>query len=197
MKIRDLLHKRHKLNGFTLVELMVTVAIVAILMAVGAPQLRGFLQKQQVAADVESLTSAIHMARSEALKRSGRVSICALNADDFAVSTKAVCAGNAETNWSNGWLIYIDYSNGAGYASTTDTVLQVERTVRSGSITGTNGIISFLANGLTASDNGSLIIKPKGTADTDPACKKWSLSRQGRFARDTTTTGCVAPVKPK
>ena len=194
MKIRDLLHKRHKLNGFTLVELMVTVAIVAILMAIGAPQLRGFLQKQQVAADVESLTSAIHMARSEALKRSGRVSICALSATAYTGNVGPQCATNG-ANWSNGWLIYIDYSGGNAFVATTDTVLQVERSVRSGAITGTQLSISFLANGLTASTPGSFAIKPKGTEDTASTCKKWSLNRQGRFARDTTNTGCVAPPK--
>ena len=56
-----------------MVELMVTVSVLLILLAVGVPQMRGFLQKRQVAADYDTLVAAVQLAKTEALKRSGRV----------------------------------------------------------------------------------------------------------------------------
>jgi type IV fimbrial biogenesis protein FimT len=190
MRKRDLLHSSGGAAGFTLVELMVTVAIVAILMAIGAPQLQSFLQKQRVAADVNSLTAAVQLARSEALKRNGRVSMCALTSGDFTVATAAQCSAGA-TSWANGWLIYIDYSNGAGFNSATDTVIKVERNTRSPVITGTGlgGLLSFQSNGLAVSNPGSFVITPVDV--NDPLCVKLNVNRQGRVTKDST---CKAPA---
>jgi len=203
MRKRDLLHSSGGAAGFTLVELMVTVAIVAILMAIGAPQLQSFLQKQRVAADVNSLTAAVQLARSEALKRNGRVSMCALDPTSFTpataatattaatAATGAVCAASTSNDWSRGWLIYIDYSNGSGFNSATDTVIKVERNTRSAVVTGTglNGLLSFQSNGLAVSNPGSFVVTPVDV--NDPLCVKLNVNRQGRVTKDST---CKAPA---
>jgi type IV fimbrial biogenesis protein FimT len=182
MRKRDLLHTGHRAGGFTLVELMVTLAIVAILMMIAAPQLRSFLQKQQVAADIETLITSLRVARSEALKRSGRVSVCALTADEFTDPTKAKCKAITATDWSNGWMVYIDYSNGAGFNSATDTVLKIERTVKAGSLVSTSppgGIVSFQSNGIAVGDQGHFDIQP--ASDGAAQCRRLILSPQGRI----------------
>jgi len=132
-----------------LVELMVTVAVVAILMAIGAPSLKSFLVKQQVAADIDSLSSALHLARSEALKRSGTVTVCPLAAG----STNSCVTTATTTSWSNGWLVFIDYGTQGVYEPPTggsDVILKVEQTVRSGTIsTGSSrAFVSFSGNGV-------------------------------------------------
>jgi type IV fimbrial biogenesis protein FimT len=187
MRNRDQLHTGHRADGFTLVELMVTLAIVAILMMIGAPQLRSFLQKQQVAADLETLGTSLRLARSEALKRSGRVSVCALTADEFTDVTAAKCKAAGATDWSHGWMVYIDYSGGAGYASTTDTVLKIERTVKAGSLVSTSppgAILSFQANGTVPGNMGNFQIQP--AHDGAEQCRKLTLNAQGR----TVTGAC-------
>jgi type IV fimbrial biogenesis protein FimT len=184
MRNRDFSHKPcrpPKRAGFTLVELMVTVAIVAILMAIGAPQLRAFMLRKQVAADVESLTAALQLARSEALKRSGRVSVCALSDAVLSKSEDAACAADGATDWSHGWMVFIDYG-AAGFNTATDTVLRVEANVRAGSLTATSPpgeIISFLANGLTFAAQGHFDIQPKAD-DGTPYCRRMTINRQGR-----------------
>jgi type IV fimbrial biogenesis protein FimT len=179
MKNRDQLHIQvSKARGFTLVELMVTVAIVAILLSIGAPQLRNFLQRQQVNADVDSLTVAIQLARSEALKRSGRVSICPLSSPDAKT-----CVVAATSNWTNGWMVYIDYG-AAGFQSDTDTILKVEQSVRAATITSSDvdTDIKFEANALSSLADASTFTIQSG----DEQCKKLVISAQGRV----TTTGC-------
>lgn len=92
-----------KLTGFTLIELMITLAIVGILLTVGGPSLSSFMQGNQLIASTNELISALHVARSEAIKLNTRVSIC-------ESSNGTACA--ATGSWKNGWIVFVD-GNGA------------------------------------------------------------------------------------
>jgi len=85
--------------GFTLIELMITLAIVAILLTVGVPSLKTFMQGNQLIASTNELVSALHVARSEAIKLNLRVSVC--ESSDGANCT-------ATGNWENGWIVFVD-----------------------------------------------------------------------------------------
>ncbi|MGC4059575.1 MAG: GspH/FimT family pseudopilin [Aquabacterium sp.] len=174
-------------RGFTLVELMVTVAVVAILMAIGAPQLRSFLQKQQVAADIDAIGTALSQARSEALKRSGTVTVCALSGSTFSKSEDAQCAASTSTDWSHGWMVFLDYATSGSYEKGTDTVLHIEQTVRSGSINNASkASITYQANGLPSGgiNQGTFFISPSANnAADDPLCLKLVISAQGRMRK--------------
>jgi type IV fimbrial biogenesis protein FimT len=73
-------------SGFTLMELMVTVSISAILLAIGAPSFSSFVLSQKVSAASSDVTSMLTFARSEAIKRNGNV----------VVTQKS-------GGWQNGW----------------------------------------------------------------------------------------------
>jgi type IV fimbrial biogenesis protein FimT len=164
--------------GFTLVELMVTVSILAILLAIGVPSLRDFLVKQQVSADVNALNSAFRLARSEALKRSGTVSVCPLAS---ATGTPA-CVTTATTDWSKGWLVFIDYANSSNvygtFDSDRDTVLQVSQGIKSNSITSSQSdtVVSFLSNGISSSALASYTVSPS----TEAFVRCITVNKQGR-----------------
>lgn len=96
-----------KLSGFTLVELMVTVVIVGTLMTVGLPQLKTFMQGSQLVAASNELVSAMNVARSEAIKRNARVTICE-SSDGMACS--------ATGDWGNGWVVFVDADGDADQA---------------------------------------------------------------------------------
>jgi type IV fimbrial biogenesis protein FimT len=93
--------KKH--TGFTLIELMITLAIIGILLTVGVPSLKTFMQSNQLIASTNELISAFHVARSEAIKLNTRVSIC-------ESSDGATCAETG--SWKNGWIVFVD-GNGA------------------------------------------------------------------------------------
>lgn len=78
---------RH-LRGFTFIELLVTIAIVAILTAVAAPSFNPIIQRWRVRGVAEDLQATLYYARSEAIKRSGNISISAESGD-----------------WNNGWKV--------------------------------------------------------------------------------------------
>ncbi len=90
-------------RGFTLVELMATLLVAAIVLGVGIPALTQFVSTNRMAAAANDLTSAIHMARTEAVKRRANVTLCpSANWDSAAPACSA--AGNIE----DGWIVFVD-----------------------------------------------------------------------------------------
>ena len=94
--------KRHE-YGFTLIELMVTIAIVGVLATLAAPSFRTLLVGRWVQTAAESLVSDMRLARSEALKRSTRTVICK--------STDGASCDTAGNNWSVGWIVFVDMNS--------------------------------------------------------------------------------------
>lgn len=83
-------------RGFTLIELMVVVAIVAILAALAGPSFRDLIDGWRVRAAIEEITNTVYTARSEAIKRGGLVSVA-----------KSCSTGNKQ-EWECGWRIFTD-----------------------------------------------------------------------------------------
>ena len=86
-------------RGFTLVEIIVVVGLVAILSAIALPNFNTFMAKRRVNAVVNQLAASVKLARSEAQAVGRNVSIC-------ATSDGLVCAGG--NNWSLGWMVYVE-----------------------------------------------------------------------------------------
>src|SRR5882757_9483175 len=89
-----MLHTR----GVTLLELIVTVAIIAILITMAVPSLAEMRQNSARTAAVNDFLHALYLARSEAIKRARIVSICK--------STNGIDCANPARNWSQGWLVF-------------------------------------------------------------------------------------------
>ncbi len=82
-------------RGFTLIELMTAIVVLAVLLAVAIPGLSGFLRSSRVTSSQTELVSSFMLARSEATKRGVRVGVAA-----------AVPASGAE--FSGGWNVWED-----------------------------------------------------------------------------------------
>lgn len=87
-------------KGFTLIELMITLAIAAILLVIGIPSLRDLMIRSRLSGQVQEFYGVISFARSEAIKRGSFVSICK-SADG------SQCGGN----WSDGWIVFVNNDN--------------------------------------------------------------------------------------
>jgi type IV fimbrial biogenesis protein FimT len=90
-----------KHTGFTLIELLVTLTVLAILLAIGAPNLRTFIQNSRLMSQTTELVGDLNFARAEAVKRGGAVNICA-SADG------ATCSG--ALTWETGWIVFNENS---------------------------------------------------------------------------------------
>lgn len=84
-------------RGFTLIELMVTLAVLAIIVGIAAPSFATLVQGNRSATVSQELLGALQLARSEAVKRRGLVQVCRRNAEGSACATG--------TDWSAGWLV--------------------------------------------------------------------------------------------
>jgi type IV fimbrial biogenesis protein FimT len=81
--------------GFTLVELLIGVAVLALLMAVAVPSFSASRLNGQLRASANGLVASANLARSEAIKRGGNVRMC--------VSSNGTSCGSG--NWRQGWII--------------------------------------------------------------------------------------------
>lgn len=99
----------------TLIELMVTLAVVAVVVTVAVPSFLGMLQNNRASAEANRLVGTLKLARSEAIKRSTPVAVCAANAD------QTNCSG-ANTWSANGWIMILDPDGTAGTLDSDDSM---------------------------------------------------------------------------
>ena len=127
--------QRTRQRGFTLVEMMTTVVVGAILLAVSVPGMSTFMRSSRVNASQAELVSALMLARSETAKRGVRV----------AVAATAPVSG---AEFSGGWTVWVD-SNNDGVVDSGETTIRVYPALSSGLLIKTDGatVASYTAAG--------------------------------------------------
>ncbi len=181
----------------TLIELMVGIAIMGVLLAVGVPSFQSFIASNRVTGSSNDFVSSLALARSEAIKRGSRVTMC-----KSANATSCTTAGN----WAQGWIIFTDTVR-----SSTDATVDSGETIlssvlaTSGNIVmaGTGGVanfISFAADGQAKQMNGSsqaglLRVCSTSSALSDARrAREIEITASGRVA--TTTASSIAVTCP-
>lgn len=143
-------------RGFTLVELLVVLAVGSILLAIAIPGYAFLVNASRLATVTNDLVTTLHLARSEAVKRGMRVTVCKTGNVGAAMP---VC--DATAGWHEGWLVFVDGGT-RGVIDATDPLLRVqERAHAEVGITASNyaRFISYLPDGRSQGSNGL----PNGT----------------------------------
>ena len=90
-------------RGFTLIELMFSIAVLAILLGLAAPSYRAFITSNRLTAQANELVADLSLARNEAASRSRNIQVC------IAASATS-CAGSG-SDWAAGWIVWSDSNN--------------------------------------------------------------------------------------
>lgn len=148
--------------GFSLVELMAVLTIVAILLGLGVPSYRYVTNSNRLSTEVNALLGDLQYARSEAIREGSTVTVCPPKTDLSA------CDGTS-SRWDQGWIVIS--------ATAVPAVLRVQQPFANtkDSFTSTNGetSISFERNGFAGAQpaltNAGVTIK----LTTTPAASQW------------------------
>ena len=141
-----------KCSGVSLIELMITLSIAAILLALGAPSFMAMLNTNRLEARAGDFISSLNVARSEAVLRNTRTSMC-------KSSDGASCTGD----WEEGWIVFVDDGENAGVVDGDEEVILVYGGFDHASYTlrGNSNVtnrVSFSAQGYSLGFNGQLVL---------------------------------------
>lgn len=126
-------------HGFTLVELLITILVAALLMALAIPAFHSFVENNRIISSTNELITSLAVARSEAIHRRDTVTLCSSTDTAAAVPT---CAASA--SWETGWIAFTDRNANGVYEPPpggTDVLLRVWEAIPVGhTITATGGM---------------------------------------------------------
>lgn len=163
--------------GFTLVELLTTLTVAAILLSVAIPSFRNLIRNNRMDSAVGSLSLDFAYARSEAIKRVRPVVLC-------KTSNRTACSTTA--NWADGWIVYVD-TNGNKALDTGEPILAA-REKAAGDIQISATFTNYIAFGSDGSPNnpGNFAVQDSRGAT---AMKVLCIASTGRV-RIANTTDC-------
>ena len=113
--------------GFTLLELIIVMAIAAILLTVGVPSFRETQLNNRMTTQVNDFVTSLHFTRSEAVKRGRRVTMC--KSDDGQQ-----CKTGGDADWQDGWLVYVDNNGNSSFDVGVDALLRPFEELQGGNV---------------------------------------------------------------
>ena len=147
--------------GFTLIELMIAMAILAILIRVAAPSMRDMIVNSRLQGASSDLVADLSLARGSAAAKGQRVTIC--QSTDSATYTGG-------STWQDGWIVFVDGNSNGTFESASDTLIKAHEATNSNvtvapySTTGTPPALSAANTAIT-----SVRYRPSGTTTSTSA----------------------------
>ena len=159
--------------GVTLIELMVTLAVAGIVVALGAPSFLRMLARHAIEAQAAELQDAVRLGRNEAIKRGGPVVLCRTEAP-----ATGRCAGSGGS-WQT-WLLFADVDRNGTFSAGDALVRQHLEASNRMNVTSAAGSVRFESTGIAHADDGAavdFVFDPKSSS-SDPAASDLALRRQ-------------------
>lgn len=124
-------------EGVTLIEALVTLAIVSTVLAVGVPAVRDIVAANRMSSAVNDIVTSLHISRAEAVKRAERTIMCATATWD---SPAATCQ---DQNMAGGWIVFADDNPRDGARSAGETIVYSHPPVGDGIVLASPNLVTF------------------------------------------------------
>lgn len=136
-------HARNE-TGFTLVEMLISLVIGALVLTMGVPSFSAFIKNNRMTTQVNDFVSTANIARSEAVKRGARIVVCKSN--------NGTTCDTGSNGWEQGWIAFVDIDKD-GIPEAGETLVSVKGAMTEGTtLKGNTDIADFFyfnANGTT------------------------------------------------
>ncbi len=174
-------------GGFSLVELMITLAIAAILLSMAVPSFSELIKNNRLITQTNDFVTALNLARSEAIRRGSRVTVC-------KSSDQASCVAGG--SWEQGWIVFNDVNGNGTVAAATDIIRVHEALTGNVTLSGdaaladyvsyvSSGGAQLIGGGVTAIQAGTLALcDDRGFIDQARAVQ---ISTTGRVSSGSAT----------
>lgn len=190
------IHMTKNIQGFTLIELIVTLAVVSVLLLTGIPMLNQMITNNRLVTQINNIAGSLSVARSESIKRGESITLCG-STDGATCDT---------SSWESGWIVFSDANNNAVLDSATESMLKIVAPFSGGSTlrlsqSDSTSIMRYRSDGsLRDLDSSVTGINNQGTftlcdneASTTKA-KAININPMGRVSRAEGATPTEKPV---
>ncbi|HVS27697.1 MAG TPA: GspH/FimT family pseudopilin [Burkholderiales bacterium] len=135
--------------GFTLIELMIAIAIIGVLLVAGFPEMYTFIQNTKIRSYAETISTGMQLARGEAVKRNTRIQFMLTNNTPNAATLPTLAAGNTGDPTGVNWAVMNYQSTGVYTAA---DFVQGSDNFSSPNVTVNAGDATIVFNGLGRND---------------------------------------------
>jgi type IV fimbrial biogenesis protein FimT len=192
------IHMNKKYHGFTLIELIITLAVVSILLLTGIPMLNQMTTSNRLVTQINSIAGSLALARSESIKRGHSITLCG-STDGTTCNT---------SSWESGWIVFADADNNAvlsSAAGTSEAMLKIEGQFNGGSTlrlsqSDSTSVIRYKSDGSLRDIDGDASRTNRGTFTlceqslSTTTAKAININTLGRVSRAEGTTPTSKPV---
>ncbi len=184
--------KQHAQTGFSLIELIMASAVAVILLSLATPSFTTLTMNKRITTQANDFISTLVLARSQALKRVSRVTVC-------SSANGTACAGSG--GWEQGWIVFVDTNNNGqvnGGQTPPEDILQVHAAMDGGNTlrgdSNVDAYISYVASGFTKLTGGGfqagtlVLCDDRGSGVT---ARTINISVTGRSRVEETAVTCA------
>ncbi len=176
-----------KIKAFTLVELLITIAVISTITAIALPRFNSMIKNNSLVTNTNVFIALLNLARTEAVTREANVVLCAIS--DTSATTPS-CDSN---NWEDGWVLFSDVGSSPNSFDSTDVLIKrapsssVGYTIRT--TFATVGKLTFAKNGIVSSIGTISFCDDRGITES----RAITVSRVGRVSSLGRGSATVCP----
>ena len=177
-------------SGVTLVELMITLTVLAVLLAVAVPSFNALTASSRLSASTNELLAAMAQSRSEALRRGQRVVLCIQDPNNPGQCTNA-------GNWEQGWMAFVDLDRDASRDAGEDIVLTTPQQAAGLLMPAQNAqrTAVYLPSGRVLNARTILVCSTSAALSDNDRARQIALNAAGQtiLTQPNVTSACPAP----